>query len=85
MSIWFEEQQDFYSGIVHYSTEDVPGLANESKAADNDGGGAPMQYLLKYDDGDDERISLRVIQIGIRNTTSGGFIDVEHQHPLSSG
>ena len=44
-----------------------------------------MHYLLKYDDGDDEHISWRAIQIGIRNITSGGFIDVEHLHPLPSG
>ena len=60
-------------------------LANEGKAADNDGDGAPMHYLLKYDDGDDEHISWRAIQIGIRNITSGGFIDVEHLHPFPSG
>ena len=30
-------------------------------------------------------ISWRAIQIGIRNITSGGFIDVAHQHPLPSG
>ena len=60
-------------------------LASEGKAADNDGDGSPMHYLLKYDDGDDEHISWRAIQVGIRNITSGGFIDVAHQHPLPSG
>ena len=44
-----------------------------------------MHYLLKYDDGDEEHVSWRAIQIGIRNTTSSGFIDVAHQHSLSSG
>ena len=57
VSIWFEEQKNFYSGIVHYDTENVSELANEGKAADNDGDGAPMHYLPKYDDGDDEHIS----------------------------
>ena len=54
VSIWFEGQQDFYSGIVHYDTGYVSELANEGKAADNDGDGAPMHYLLKFDDGDEK-------------------------------
>ena len=70
---------------MRYDTEYVSELASEGKAADNDGDGSPMHYLLKYDDGDDEHISWRAIQVGIRNTTSGGFIDVAHQHPLPSG
>jgi hypothetical protein len=85
VSIWFEEQKDFYSGFVRYDTEYVSELASEGKAADNDGDGSPMHYLLKYDDGDDEHISWRAIQVGIRNITSGGFIDIAHQHPLPSG
>ncbi len=69
---------------MHYDTAYVSELAKEGKAADNDGDGAPMHYLLKFDDGDEMHISWRATQIGIRNITSGGFIDVEHQHPLPS-
>ena len=68
--------------VEQYDTEYVSELAREGKAADNDGDGSPMHYLLKYDDGDEQHISWRAIQVGIRNITSGGFIDVAHQHPL---
>ena len=81
VSIWFEEQKDFYSGFVHYDNEYDSVLARDGKAADNDGSGSPMHYLLKYDDGAGEHGSWRAIQIGIRNITTGGFIDVAHQHP----
>ena len=85
VSIWFEEQKDFYSGFVNYDTEYVSGLAGGGKAAYNDDSGSHMHYLPKYDGGDEEHVPWRAIQIGIRNISPAAAIDVAHKHPLPSG
>jgi hypothetical protein len=45
----------------------------------------PRHCLVEFDDGDQEHLSWREIQLGILNLSSGGFIDVAHQYELPSG
>ena len=83
--IWFAEQKDLYSGSVSYDKEFIEELAKEGKSADRDDNGSPLHYLVKYDDGDEGHLAWRGIQVGMLNASSGGFIDVAHQHTLPSG
>ena len=85
VSIWFEDQRDFYSGSVLYDMELIKELAKEQETAEKDDSGSPKHYLITFDDGDTQHSPWPGIQIGIRNFDSGGFIDVAHQYPLPSG
>ena len=71
VSIWFEDQGDFYSGSVLYDMELIKELAKEQETAEKDDSGCPKHYLITFDDGDTQHSSWPGIQIGIRNFDSG--------------
>jgi len=83
--IWSEEQKGFFSGSVSYDKGFIKEQAKEGKSVDKDDNGSPLHYLVKCDDGDEGHLAWRGIQVGMRNASSGGFIDVAHKLELPSG
>ena len=86
LSIWFDNREAFFDGIVVFDTELVEHclLRGKDPEMEKDNSG-PAIYLVTFDDGESAHKSWYNIQVGFLNLEGGGFVDVPHQYPLPSG